>query len=50
MITERIGYEQNGVLTPMANRWKEVLEKLYKRVIPHRPITLMPVRAPAAEE
>jgi len=49
MITERIGTEQNGVLRPTANRWKEILEKLYKRVVPHRPITLMPVRAPAAE-
>jgi len=49
MVTERIGTEQNGVLKPTANRWKEILEKLYKRVVPHRPITLMPVRAPAAE-
>jgi hypothetical protein len=49
LVTERIGTEQEGVLRPTANRWKEVLEKLYKRVIPHRPLTLMPVRAPAAE-
>jgi len=50
MITERIGTEQNGVLTPTADRWRELLDKLYKRVIPHRPLTLAPVRAPAAEE
>jgi len=50
MITERIGTEQNSVLRPTSERWKETLEKLYKRLIPHRPITLMPVRAPAAEE
>jgi hypothetical protein len=49
MITERIGTEYEGVLTPTANRYKEILEKLYKRLVPHRPITLMPVRAPAAE-
>lgn len=28
-------------------RWQETLEKLYKRQIPHRPLTLEPVRAPA---
>lgn len=45
--TERIGTSQAGILTPTQNRWTEVLEKLYKRVIPQRPITIMPVRAPA---
>lgn len=45
--TERIGTSQAGILTPTQNRWAEVLDKLYKRVIPCRPITLMPVRAPA---
>jgi len=61
MITERIGTEQYGELsTPTikgndaltsrtANRWKDTLVKLYKRQIPHRPLTVMPVRAPAAE-
>jgi hypothetical protein len=49
MITERIGTEQNDILTPTSIKWKETLDKLSKRVIPHRPITLMPVRAPAAE-
>ena len=47
LVTERIGTEQGGVLTPTQPRFREVLEKLYKRVIPHRPLTLMPVRAPA---
>lgn len=50
MVTERIGYEKDGVLTPTKSRFAEVLEKLSKRVIPHRPITLSPVTAPAAEE
>jgi len=30
-------------------RWKETLELLWKRRIPHRPITLQPVWAPEAE-
>ncbi len=45
--TERIGTSQAGVLIPTQERWTEVLEKLNKRVIPQRPITIMPVRAPA---
>lgn len=61
-ITERIGIEQNGrVRTPviegdaeltkaLAERWGETLQKLYKRQIPHRPLTLKPVWAPEAEE
>lgn len=44
---EPIGSEYNGVLTPASNRYSETLEKLYKRLIPHRPLTLLPVRAPA---
>ena len=47
MITERIGTEEGGRLTPAQPRFAEVLEKLHKRIIPSRPITLMPVRAPA---
>ncbi|MHA1262328.1 MAG: hypothetical protein ACTSSA_09540 [Candidatus Freyarchaeota archaeon] len=31
------------------NRWRDTLEKLWKRQIPHRPLTLMPVTAPASE-
>jgi hypothetical protein len=49
MITERLGTEFEGVLTPTDVSYKEILEKLQKRLVPHRPITLMPVRAPAAE-
>ena len=47
MITERIGHVENGRPVPAQDRFREVLDKLYRRVIPHRPITLMPVRAPA---
>jgi len=51
MVTERIGtetYTEVGVaLTPTRPRFKEVLDKLYRRLVYHRPITIMPVRAPA---
>ena len=47
IVTERIGTEQAGVLTPTSERWREILDKLHRRVVPHRPITLLPVRAPA---
>ena len=53
MMTERIGYqyidETGRVRLKPTNesRWGETLQKLYKRLIPHRPITLLPVRAPA---
>jgi len=50
--TERIGTEmyEDGrlVLEPTQSRFSEVLDKLYRRVIPQRPLTLMPVRAPAS--
>jgi len=49
LMTERIGTERNGVLTPTSNRFKELLDRLHRRLIAHRPLTLMPVRAPAAE-
>ena len=45
--TERIGTSTGGVLTPIQSRWADGLERLYKRIIPCRPITIMPVRAPA---
>jgi len=45
--TERIGTSQGGIVTPTQTRWTEVLDKLYKRIIPCRPITILPVRAPA---
>ena len=46
--TERLGSEMPG-RAPVARsqRWAEVLDKLYRRVIPCRPITLDPVTAPA---
>ena len=47
LATERIGTIQMGVQSPTADRWRETLDKLYRRVIPHRPLTLLPVRAPA---
>ena len=47
LATERIGTVQMGVKTPTAPRWTETLDKLYRRVIPHRPLTILPVRAPA---
>jgi len=49
METERIGTERAGVLTPTSNRFKELLDRLHRRLIAHKPLTLMPVRAPAAE-
>ena len=47
LVTERIGTQHNATLTPTSERWRECLERLYKRLIPHRPITILPVRAPA---
>ena len=52
LVTERIGTEsiQDGrlQLEPTEGRFSEVLDKLYRRVIPVRPLTMLPVRAPAA--
>jgi len=47
MITERIGTEYQGRLTPTSPKWSETLDKLSRRVIPHKPITLAPVQLPA---
>lgn len=47
MQTERIGVVQNGSLIPTDAKWTETLEKLYRRQIPCRPISLYPVTAPA---
>jgi len=47
LVTERLGTVENGNLKPITDRWRETLDKLYRRVIPHRPITLLPVRMPA---
>ena len=60
-ISERIGTERYGELRTvnvpgepemterLRIKWEETLEKLYRRQIPLRPLTLSPVRAPAAE-
>jgi len=49
LVTERIGVEKpDGTLEPAKPKFREVLEKLAKRVIPHRPLTILPVRAPAS--
>lgn len=62
MVTERVGTERYGALkTPVVpgeaditamlkEKWEETLGKLWRRQIPHRPLTLEPVRAPEAEE
>ena len=47
LATERVGTSTAGVLTPTQSRWRDTLEKLYKRQIPMRPLTILPVRAPA---
>jgi len=47
MVTERIGTVQNSVLQPHHERWRELLDKLFKGLKVCRPITLLPVRAPA---
>ena len=44
---ELLGYEKEGALYPAQDRYREILDKLYRRVVPHRPLSLMPVRAPA---
>jgi hypothetical protein len=51
IITERIGevtVQGNSVVqSPSNDNYREILDKLYKRLVPCRPITLLPVRAPA---
>lgn len=47
MVTERIGTVARGVLSPSEERFRETLDKLYKHLIPCRPITILPVRMPA---
>jgi hypothetical protein len=45
--TERIGYVESGVPVASLDRFTDILDKLYRQAVPCRPITLMPVRAPA---
>jgi hypothetical protein len=58
LVTERVGTEEYGVLsTPVVSsrektaklkaKWEDVLNKLYKKQIPCRPISILPVRMPA---
>ena len=44
---EWIGETLKNVQNPADARFAETLDKLHRRVIPHRPITLVPLRAPA---
>lgn len=48
MELEHIGDEAaDGAQTPAKPKFAETLDRLCKRMIPHRPITLLPVRAPS---
>lgn len=47
LVTERVGTVEGYVKKPTADRWTETLDRLYRRLIPVRPITLYPVTAPA---
>ena len=47
MELEHIGDEEDGKLTPAKDIYKETLDKLHRKVIPHRPITLTAVKARA---
>lgn len=47
MKTERIGTAYNGTTAPTRDRWADTLDKLYRKLIPCRPISLYPVTAPA---
>lgn len=45
--TQRIGMATCGNQTPTQPCWADTLDKLYRKVIPCRPISLYPVTAPA---
>lgn len=47
MKTERLGTASNGTVNATKDKWADVLDKLYRRQIPCRPISLYPVTAPA---
>jgi hypothetical protein len=51
MTTERVGQISVGnrglEIKPTLPHWQEVLDKLHRRVIPCKPLSLLPVRAPA---
>jgi len=47
MITETIGVATNNALTPKKERFREILEKLHKQLVPCTPISILPVSMPA---
>lgn len=47
MDLEHIGNVTNGSLTPAKAVYTDTLDKLYRKVIPHRPLTIMAVKARA---
>lgn len=47
MKTERLGVAESGITTPRIERYSEILDKLYRRIVPCKPISLYPVTAPA---
>jgi len=47
LVTERLGYVAAGTLVPMKPRFARILEQLHNHEKPCRPLTLLPVRAPA---
>jgi len=42
-----LGYVKDGVIHPSKEDYREILDKLNRRVKPFRPVTLMPIRLPA---
>lgn len=47
METLRLGQVQNNIVTPTEETWRDIMDKLHKQLIPCRPLSLYPVRAPA---
>lgn len=47
MRTERLGTISNGVPVATKDRYTDILDKLYRKQVPCRPISLYPVTAPA---
>ncbi|MHC1602489.1 MAG: hypothetical protein ACXQS4_04600 [Methermicoccaceae archaeon] len=44
---EPLGYVDEGRIYPAKDRYAEIMDKLYRKVVPMRPVSLFPVRAPA---
>lgn len=47
IVTERIGTVEDHVQKPAFTRFSDILDKLHKQTVPCRPISILPVRAPA---